>query len=82
MKADIRPLVQRTFELRRATLCHIANLSPNHVSAAYIAHLTNAHLRTSQRALQVLSDWACLTGDGHHPISYKLNEGWREELGL
>lgn len=51
MSDDIRPFAQRTFEIRHATLRHIANLSPNRVSVADIADLTNAHLRTSQRAL-------------------------------
>ena len=58
MSDDIRPFAQRTFEIRHATLRHIANLSPNIVCAADIAESINAHLRTSQRALKVLANIA------------------------
>lgn len=58
MSDDIKLFAQRTFEIRHATLRHIANLSPNRVFAADIAGLKNAHLRTSQRALRVLANIA------------------------
>ena len=58
MSDDIRPFAQRMFEIRRATLRHIANLSPNIACAADIAESINAHLRTSQRALKVLANIA------------------------
>ena len=82
MSDDIRPFAQRTFEIRHATLRHIANLSPNRVSVADIAGLTNAHLRTAQRALKQLKEWGYLMGDGRNPTGYKFNEEKREELGL
>lgn len=82
MSDDIRPFAQRALEKRHATLRHIANLSPNRVCAADIAELTNAHLRTSQRALKVLAEWGYLTSDGCNPTGYKFNEEKRKELGL
>lgn len=82
MKADIKSVAQRAFELRHTALRHIANLSPNHVSVADIADLTDAHLRTAQRALKQLKEWGYLTADSHNPIGYKFNEKKREELGL
>lgn len=82
MSGDIKPNPQRTFELRHAALRHIANLSPNRVSVADIAVLTNAHLRTAQRTLQTLAQWGYLTSDGCSPAGYKFNEDKRGELGL
>lgn len=81
-KSETKPIAQRTFEIRHTTLRHIANLSPNRVCAADIAELTNAHLRTSQRALKVLAEWGYLTSDGCNPTGYKFNEEKRKELGL
>lgn len=85
-KSKTKPTAQRAFELRHTALRHIANLSPNRVCAADIADLTNAHLRTSQRALKVLAEWGYLIADkkigGCNPIGYKFNEEKREELGL
>lgn len=82
MSDDIKLFAQRTFEIRHATLRHIAHLSPNRVSVADIAGLTNAHLRTAQRALKQLKEWGYLTADSHNPIGYKFNEEKREELRL
>ena len=82
MKADIKPVAQIAFELRHTTLRHIANLSPNRVSVADIAGLTNAHLRTAQRTLKQLKEWGYLMGDGRNPTGYKFNEEKREELEL
>lgn len=82
MKADIKLTAQRAFELRHTILRHIANLSPNRVSVADIAGLTDAHLRTAQITLKQLKDWGYLTADNHNPIGYKFNEEKREELGL
>lgn len=78
----MKPTSQRTFEIRQATLRHIANLSPNRISVADIADLTDARLRTAQRALKQLKDWGYLTADNHNPIGYKFNEEKRKELGL
>lgn len=78
----MRPNPQRTFELRHTTLLHLANLSPNRVSVADIAGLTDAHLRTAQRTLKQLKEWGYLMGDGRNPTGYKFNEEKREELGL
>ncbi len=78
----MKPKPQQAFELRHTALRHIANLSPNRVSVADIADLTNAHLRTAQRALKQLKGWGYLTADSHNPIGYKFNEEKREELRL
>lgn len=79
---NMRPNPQRTFTNRLTALHHIANLSPNRVSVADIADLTNAELRTAQRKLQTLANWGYLTGDGCNPVGYKFNEAKRGDLGL
>lgn len=71
---------QRTFEIRRKALRHIANLSPNRVGVVDIADLTDTHVRTSQRVLRDLEDWGYLIADNEHPIGYKFNEEKRDSM--
>lgn len=78
----MKPNPQRTFENRHATLLHIANLSPNRVSVADIADLTDMQLRATQRMLGVLSEWGYLISDGCNPVGYKFNEAKRGVIGL
>lgn len=75
-----KPIAQQTFENRRATLSHLANLSPNRVSSAQIAELNNISIRAAQRALQDLSAWGYLKSDNNKPKGYWLNEEKRAEL--
>ncbi|ERL54970.1 helix-turn-helix domain-containing protein [Psychrobacter aquaticus] len=86
MNTDSRPLAQRTFESRHSAPRHIANLSPNRVSAADIADLTNTHIRTAQKMLKDLTEWGYLIADkrigGCNPIGYKLNEEKRGGLEI